>query len=171
MYNIWLYIWLHHFVIHSATEHLYIDYALFSHLVILIIDEMETWRQMQRKFVDQCDIFLHKYFVHLEHIFFTSPRYLQRVEERNCTQDIPNRCHELTAKRLTRLEGVTAARAWSQCHVKQAEWIENGFQIEAIEKSSIHKKTYWCFNFIRFVASFCILIAQIKKWYRVCVSS
>ena len=46
-------------------------------------------------------------------------------------------------------------------------WIEYfsiyGFQIEAIEKSSIHKKTYWRFNLLRFVASFCSLIAQINK--------
>jgi len=44
-----------------------------------------------------------------------------------------------------------------------SEWIENGSQIEAIEKSSIQKKTYQRFNFLWFVASFYILIAQIYK--------
>ena len=31
-------------------------------------------------------------------------------------------------------------KSMTQCHVKQAEWIENAFQMEAIEKSSISKK-------------------------------
>ena len=54
------------------------------------------------------------------------------------TTALKDRSHE--AKRLTRLECGDGRQGMTHCHVKQAEWIENGFQIKANEKSFIHKK-------------------------------